>query len=316
MIRKSKAFTLGFIDLLALPFTGLAGFWMVNLRRALHRMPLSRRLLRSLGVLPLRHHYYEPLVYESDLRIPLDNERAIAGLDLNLSGQLALLDQFDFNSELLGFPREDQKDGSFYYHNRFFEAGDAEFLFNMVRHYKPARVIEVGAGFSTLMIRNADLRNTEEDPDHAFRHQCIEPNENPWLEKTGAEVIRSNVEACDISLFRELGHNDILFIQGDVLFEFLEILGSLNPGVIVHVHDIFTPKDYPKRWVVDEAKLFNEQYLLEAFLSFNDRFTVIASLNHLWHNQREILTAVCPVLATEPEHEPSSFWFVRNEVRK
>ena len=293
---------------------------MVNLRRALHRMPLSRRLLRKVGVLPLRHHYYEPLVYETDLHTPLSAERSISGLDLNIPGQLALLGKFDFNSELLQLPREKQEDGSFFYHNSFFEAGDAEFLFNMVRHHKPSQVIEIGGGFSTLLIRDARLRNVQEDPGYECLHRCIEPNENPWLEKTGAQVIRSNVETCDLDIFRQLGSNDILFIdsshvirpQGDVLFEFLEILGCLNPGVVVHVHDIFTPKDYPKRWVIDEAKLFNEQYLLEAFLSFNDRFTVMASLNHLWHNHRESLTAVCPVLATEPEREPSSFWFIRN----
>ena len=60
--------------------------------------------------------------------------------------------------------------------------------------------------------------------------------------------------------------------QGDVLYEFLEILPSLNSGVIIHVHDIFSPKDYTKKHIVDDVLFWNEQYLLEAFLTCNRRF--------------------------------------------
>ena len=118
----------------------------------------------------------------------------------------------------------------------------------------------------------------------------------------------------------ELDRNDILFIdsshvirpQGDVLFAYLELLGSLKSGVIIHIHDIFTPRDYLARWLLTESKLYNEQYLMEAFLSYNDQFRVIASLNHLWHHYPDQLGQVCPILRSEPDHEPVSFWLVRN----
>ena len=93
------------------------------------------------------------------------------------------------------------------------------------------------------------------------------------LEKIGVTVIRQKVEGLGKAVFAELEKGDILFIdsshiirpQGDVLFEYLESLPSLNRGVIVHIHDIFSPKDYLKEWVTNEVRFWNEQYLLEAF---------------------------------------------------
>ena len=83
---------------------------------------------------------------------------------------------------------------------------------------------------------------------------------------------RQVVEAVEKSVFQQLEADDLLFIdsshvirpQGDVLCEFLEILPTLKKGVIVHLHDVFTPRDYPKAWVVDRVRMWNEQYLMEA----------------------------------------------------
>jgi hypothetical protein len=87
--------------------------------------------------------------------------------------------------------------------------------------------------------------------------------------------------------------------QGDVLFEFLQVLPSLAPGVLVHVHDIFTPCDYPNEWVIDKVRFWNEQYLVEAFLSFNRSFEIIGALGYLaTHHPRE-LAAAFPVFAEE-----------------
>jgi hypothetical protein len=128
------------------------------------------------------------------------------------------------------------------------------------------------------------------------------------------------VERVDKELFRTLGENDILFIdsshmirpQGDVLCEFLEILPLLNPGVLVHVHDIFTPKDYPDRWIKDQVLFWNEQYLLEGFLSFNKDFKVIGALNHLANHYQQQLASKCPIYAREHSvRQPGSFWMQR-----
>lgn len=309
-----------FVDLFGLPLTFVSGVWLKNVRRAFEYLPMSRRTLRYLGVLPIRHQYHEPMVLEVDLRHSLRQERKIQGLDLNVPEQLELLTKFDFNGQLSALPLESQQPGSFYYHNGSFESGDAEFLFNIIRHFKPANFIEVGCGQSTLMARYAIQRNIDADQEYHCNHVCIEPYEQPWLETTGARVVRKRLELIDLGFFQMLGENDVLFIdsshtirpQGDVLFGYLELLGTLKSGVIIHAHDIFTPRDYLDKTVLDDSKLWNEQYLLEAFLAFNDQFRVIGALNFLWYNHREELAKVCPILAMEPYREPGSFWFVRN----
>ena len=277
-------------------------------------------ILRQVGVLPIRYHYGEVVVRSRDLRKPLSEERRLGGLDLNVAEQLELLEKFDYSSELTALPLEEQATGTFYYHNGWFESGDAEFLFNMIRHFKPANIIEIGSGHSTLMVRYAIERNIAVDSNYVCNHVCIEPYERPWLEQTGAKIVRQRVETLDLEFFQLLDKDDLLFIdsshvirpQGDVLFSILEVFGTLKSGAIVHVHDIYTPRDYPEKVVLDDAKLWNEQYLLEAYLSYNSNFRVIGSLNFLWHNYRERLTRTCPILENERLREPGSFWLVRN----
>lgn len=305
-----------FTALFALPF----GLLFARARYGWGYMRLTRKLLYMAGLFPVRRHYYEPVVYRSDLRRPLDEERDIRGLDLNMGEQIELLKAFDFADELTRIPLNFEKKHSFFYYNGSFEVGDAEFLYNAIRHFKPRRVIEVGSGQSTLMARLAITKNESEDRQYNCRHVCIEPYEQPWLEQTGAEVLRSRVELCDLALFETLERNDVLFIdsshvirpQGDVLFEYLEVLGRLKPGVIVHIHDIFTPRDYLEKWIVKDQKLWDEQYLLEAFMCFNSEFRVIGALNYLAHNFRDALGAACPVFDQDSAAEPRSFWIARN----
>lgn len=79
----------------------------------------------------------------------------------------------------------------------------------------------------------------------------------------------------------------------------------------MHVHDIFTPKDCPDEWVYDRHSLWNEQYLLEAFISFNSEYKIIVALNYLRHNHTKELAEKCPVFATQEGKEPGSFWIVK-----
>jgi len=83
--------------------------------------------------------------------------------------------------------------------------------------------------------------------------------------------------------------------------------------VIVHIHDIFTPRDYPDGWIYKWHLLWNEQYLLEAFMAFNNHFKVIGALNYLAHNYGKELSQKCPVFATNDGIEPHAFWIVKNK---
>src|SRR5678816_4597665 len=238
--------------------------WVVR-RVNVQRLPLCKRILMAVGVFPIRNHYYEPMFDARALTRPLDKARDLVGIDLNLQEQLSVLAGFQYNDELRGIPDSATTPGVFHFNNHSFESGDAEYWYNLIRARKPARIFEIGSGNSTLMARRAIQMNQKENPANACRHVCIEPYEMPWLEKSGVTVVRKRVEEIDKALFSELDRGDILFIdsshvirpQGDVVFEYLELLPSLKPGVIVHVHDIFTPRDYLKQWVVDEVKLWN-----------------------------------------------------------
>ena len=85
-------------------------------------------------------------------------------------------------------------------------------------------------------------------------------------------------------------------IGGDVNYLFLEVLPRLNPGVIVHVHDIFLPFEYLRDWVLDEFRFWTEQYLLQAFLTFNSEFEVLLANYYLNHYHNEHLQAAFPDL--------------------
>ena len=77
----------------------------------------------------------------------------------------------------------------------------------------------------------------------------------------------------------QLGAGDILFIDsshtvrigGDVVHLFCEVIPRLAPGVIVHVHDIYLPYEYPRAWVEQLRWYWAEQYLLQALLAGNPR---------------------------------------------
>lgn len=279
-----------------------------------HRLPQSRAMLRAIGVFPLRRHYYEPQFDFRALSRPLSEPRTLPGVALELAGQCTLLAAMRCADELLDLPRRQRGELEYYLDNGFFEAGDAEFLYQLIRLKKPRRIVEIGSGNSTLIAMKALARNRELDPEYRCEHTCIEPYEVPWLERTGATILRQRVEDVGLQPFEALGANDLLFIdsshvirpQGDVLFEFLQLLPTLARGVIVHIHDIFTPRDYPAKWVVEEVRLWNEQYLLEAFLSGNGEWRVLAALNHLSHHCFLELQAVCPHL--EKDSEPRSFY--------
>jgi predicted O-methyltransferase YrrM len=310
------------LDILLSPITLFSAIWFKYIRTGnIHKMPLSEKIFRTVGMLPVNDHYYQPLVNPvKHLNQPLENDRPLPGIDWNVEEQLALAKQLNYGEELKQIPL-DKKDAGpheFYLLNHSFVPADSEFLYSMIRHFKPKRFVEIGCGYSTMMAVKAEAKNAlENDP---CKHTCIEPYEMPWLEKLNVEVIRKKVEDVPLHMFTQLQANDILFIdsshiirpQGDVLYEFLDILPRLNSGVVIHVHDIFTPKDYPREWVVDEHRLWNEQYLLEAFLSCNKQFKIKAAVNFLKTHYRKQFNLVCPLSGTMDDDVPGSFWMIRH----
>lgn len=301
------------------PITFIASLWLLLIKK-LGTGKVSYNIFMKLGVFPILDNYYEPLVNPHKHLTNFSwKERPLLGIDLNIKEQLMILEKFNYQEELLNFPIDKKDISQYYYNNGLYEAGDSEYLYCFIRQMKPKRIIEIGSGNSTLMVRNAIRKNILDFENYSCEHICIEPYEMPWLKDIGVELIRKKVENIDLDFFQKLEENDILFIdsshiirpQGDVLYEFLEILPSLKKGVYIHIHDIFTPRDYPNHWLMDEHLLWNEQYLLEAFLSNNSDFKIIGSLNYLRNNFTDIFMRKFPISALNDKIQPGAFWLKR-----
>ncbi|MCE5288320.1 MAG: class I SAM-dependent methyltransferase [Nocardiaceae bacterium] len=287
-------------------------------RIGLGRMPRVGAVLSSVGVTPAVRRYYDPFFDERKSIYPLGTTRELPGIDLGSERQLALLSELDYADEFLAaLANQDSSGRVFDIRNDFYGPGDAELLYAMIRRLRPRTIIEVGSGNSTLIARLALAANQRVDDSYHCRHICIEPFEARWLPATGAEVIRERVEVVDRGLFDQLGANDLLFIdsshtirpQGDVVVEYLEILPRLAAGVVVHVHDMFTPRDYPREWVVGRRDMWDEQYLVEAFLTHNSQWEVMLATNYLYRDHHAALAQVCPLLRSD--ECPSSMYLRR-----
>ncbi len=309
------------LDILNLVFAACSGL-MARIQSTLgpERLPLSYKVWDRMGMAPVPFHYYQPVFHTGKLN-PQQFSRpdAMSGIEWNEQQQLELLSEFQFQEELLEVPVNAPAVNSleFFYANHSYGPADAEMLYNMVRHFKPAKVVEIGSGYSTRMLKKALDVNKAEGV--ASKHICIEPYEMPWLESLGVdEVVRLKVEDVDPGVFKELKANDILFIDsshvlrmgGDVFVEYLQILPVLQQGVIIHIHDIFLPYDYPKDWVVDKRRFWTEQYLLQAFLAFNSSFRILAAVNYLAVHHSGKLADACPVYGILGSGH-GSFWMQR-----
>lgn len=310
------------IDVLFAPLTIISGVWLKLIRTYnigfwRTRSRVSKVILDIIGVFPIINHYYEPYYSPKSFKRGLHCERKLPGIDLNVSGQLELLSQFNQRAELLEIGRLPEGQFNYSPNKGPFCSGDAEMLFCFIRYFKPRRIVEIGCGHSTLMIQHAISYNLRDDPSYQCDHVCIEPFENTWLTALKITFLKQKVEDVDLAVFESLGANDILFIdsthvirpQGDVVFEYLQLLPILKPGVLIHIHDIFTPRDYLDEWIRDGVNYWNEQYLLEAFLTFNNTFEVVSAVNFLKNNHYEKLAHCCPYLT--PDREPASFWIRR-----
>jgi hypothetical protein len=316
--RRFLRWGLPFADRLLVVPVAIAAWLLKQVRRiGIRRLPATRRTLLRVGVFPLRAHYYDPQFDHRAPRRPFAAERPLPGIDWNAEEQLRRLQALTYADELADLPEHATGTLEFHLDNGAFVAGDAEYWYQLLRATKPQRIFEIGSGHSTRMAIHALQRNRADDPSYRCRHVCIEPYEMPWLEQSGVEVVRRRVEELDVAFFAELEAGDILFIdsshiirpQGDVLFEYLELLPTLRPGVLVHVHDIFSPRDYLAPWLVDEVKFWNEQYLLEAFLTHNDRWKIVGALNWLHHHHPTEFARVAPHV--RPESEPGSMYLLR-----
>jgi predicted O-methyltransferase YrrM len=186
--------------------------------------------------------------------------------------------------------------------NDYFGSPDAEVLYAMLRRLRPRRVIEIGSGNSTRVMRMAIN-------DGGFQSELISIDPAPRLEieRVADQILRQPVETISVdSIARQLSAGDVLFVDssheikagGDVPFIYLQIVPRLPEGVVIHIHDIFYPFDYPREWVIDNGWRWNEQYLVSAMMMFDPGVEVLWAGHYLQRTQRTMLSQFSQGLAS------------------
>lgn len=203
---------------------------------------------------------------------------------------------------------------------------DAMTLYFLLRHLRPRRYVEVGAGLSTYYASCAARRNLSVNQPMAIT--CIEPFPHAKLKSiAGISLIEKDVQEVDRSLFETLSEGDVLFIDsthalkidGDVSYLYLEILPRLNKGVIVHIHDIPFPYNTPfpaETWVFQREwpVFWTEAMLLQAFLCHNSEFQIRLSLPFIRFKEEDFLRKSVPEYDQRKGPGPdtfSSIWLER-----
>ena len=269
-------------------------------------------------------HFYSPIVDPEELAD--QGERlwpampVIQGIDFNDEHHRQVLEGY-FPRYLGDYDYPESSDVGdaeltfFYTQNSQFSWLDSRALFVLLRAWRPRRVVEVGSGYSSLLIGDVSKRFL----DQTCELTCIEPYPRPFLtrpEHGTATLVQKQVQEVPPSYFSELCAGDILFIDSshvaktgsDVNYLYFEVLPRLQPGVRVHVHDIFLPHEYPRQWVIDENRSWNEQYLLRALLMDSNRYRVLFGCSYAFFKFPELVLAA---LAHPNGHAfaGGSFWF-------
>jgi len=229
-------------------------------------------------------HFYSPISSIEDIERAITTAPAsFSGIDLREDRQLALLEKLSRYYAEIPFPAEKNERFRFAFHNPSYSWGDAIILFCMIRELKPRRILEIGSGHTSALILDTNERYfgggidcmfVEPHPELLF--SLLRPNED-----RGTRVIRRKLQDVDIALFDTLEAGDILFVDSshvvkagsDCHLLFSDVLPRLNPGTLIHFHDIFERFEYPAEWL-REGRGWNEQYVLRAFLQFNSEFRI------------------------------------------
>ena len=244
--------------------------------------------------------------------------RATPGIDWRESAQRDLcLDVFAGQSSR-SFPEESDDPTEYFVRNGQYPPLDAWALEGMLRLLRPRRMVEVGCGYSTLV----SARTNREDLGGRMELTCIDPHPKPFLLEGAlpgvTALLPEKVEDAPLELFEGLEAGDVLFIDtshtvktgGDVTWLFNEILPRLRPGVVVHIHDIFLPYEYPEEWVMG-GNGWNEMYLVHSFLLFNEAFEILWGAAYMLAHQLEAVFTAFPDLPRYAAMAGGALWIRR-----
>jgi hypothetical protein len=277
-----------------------------KLARTIHK--LSGKIDDSMKTYVPPGHYYSPIISIDDVRnrkeeIWKEPSPELEGIDLNENEQLELLEKLKTHYASIPFKDKPSENLRYYFENSMYSYSDGVFLFCMMMHFKPKRIIEVGSGFSSAlmldvngMFFNNKINCTFIEPYPDRLNLLLKQDESITLHQT-------MVQNIDLSMFEELNENDFLFIDSShisktgsgVNFVLFDVLPRLKKGVKIHFHDIFSSFEYPVEWVIDERRNWNEAYILRAFLSYNAHFKIIMFNHHLMQFHKEWFAGNMPL---------------------
>lgn len=292
------------------------------LRRGASHLVIVERFLNSdefrqkaaAGLFAPPGHFYSPIVDPKAAAQHLD-AREKAGVPEALPGiRLDRAEMVQTWNELLPFlttapfPDDENQEFRYAYNNDAYSFGDGSVLHAMLRWRRPKRLIEIGSGWSSACTYDT----VERFLDGGCQLTFIEPYPKLLRERlhgvTDVRILDKPVQQVALQVFDELAADDILFIDSthvlrtgsDVCFELFEILPRLKPGVLVHVHDIFWPFEYPRIWAVDENRSWNELYALHAYLMNNEDWRIVFFADYFVQHERSLIEATCPTFLRNP----------------
>jgi predicted O-methyltransferase YrrM len=279
-----------------------------------HVQRLGVRLAPRLGLDAIPHHYHSVVTRFEDVPEDVWTRRSpLEGIEFDTAAQLAWA-QRELEPFLAEFPAREPQGWTA--SNNWYDRGDADFLYAMVRRLRPRRIVEVGSGFSSMVIDAACAMNARDGarPDY----QAYDPY--PRVDAVGrlehlTRLHTLRAQEIPMDVLESLEAGDVLFIDtshtlkpgGDVNRLVLDVLPRLAVGVVVHFHDILLPGEYHSWWY-QMGLQWNEAYLVQAFLCLNRHFAVRVSLAGLWLEQRQGLQSLVPGLGA---HRPSALWIER-----
>jgi predicted O-methyltransferase YrrM len=233
-------------------------------------------------------HFYSPLPDAAELerdvgRIYPPQPCPPLGVDLNADGQLRFVVQTAGAVSRIDWPARPHSDWRYRTDNTYFPIADAVPLAAILDAHRPARVVEIGSGFSTACALDLADRLLP----GRVQFTCVEPYPDRLRSLLRAadhdrvQLHPHRVQDLSSEVFAALDANDVLFIDSshvskvgsDVNHLLFDVLPALRRGVLVHVHDIFWPFEYPPNWLA-EGRVWNEAYLMRAFLYANSHFRV------------------------------------------
>ena len=199
------------LDILYLPVAIAIGLLAKPYSLMSRHMTRSRGIFDRFGFSIIRHHYYGPVILPADIRHSLREDRRLDFIDFRVERQLELLSDMGFVEEIKEIPDQEINGVRFDPGNGNFGPGDFDIYYSLIRHIKPRRIVEIGAGHSTVIAALATRHNRQDGVEAEI--VSIEPFEQPWLERLDVKVLRRKVEDVGMEPFDALVENDILFID-------------------------------------------------------------------------------------------------------